>query len=205
MSLTTRIVPAAVAGSLLLGGASGVFAAKSHAHRVTRAAIAGQVSNVSATGFTLTWTPKHGKNDVAPVTHSVQVATSTTTVERARKGTTGTLANGDFAVVLGTRARGAVTAKRVLFATAPFKIRLHVAIGTVAAGTSATSLVITTRAGKTRTLAITASTKFFQGKVAATAPLALTAGEKVLVRVARDATVKGQLDATVIRVRAVKP
>jgi hypothetical protein len=204
MSLMTKIVPAAVAGSLLLGGASGVLAAKTKAPQVKRAARAGQVSNLSATGFTLTWTPKTGKNGAAPTSRSVQVATSTTTVEKARKGTTGTLANGDFAAVLGTRAKGTVTAKRVLFATSAFKLRRHAVVGTVAAGTSATSLVITTRAGKTRTLAITAATKFFQGKTAATAPLALTTGEKVVVRFGRDATVKTQLDALAIRVRAAQ-
>jgi hypothetical protein len=204
MSFTTKIVPAAVAGLLLLGGASGVFAAKGKAFHVKRAAIAGQVSNVSATGFTLSWTPKQGKNGAAPVARTVQVATTASTVEKARKGTTGTLANGDFAAVLGTRAKRTVTAKRVLFATTQFKLRRHAVIGTVAAGTSATSLVITTRAGKTRTLAITATTKYFQGKTVATAPLALTTGEKVLVRFGRDATVKKQIDALAIRVRGAK-
>jgi hypothetical protein len=204
MHITSKIVPAALAGSLLLGGASSVFAAKNHVPHMKRATVAGQVSNLAPTGFSLTFTPKKGKNGAAPVARTVQVTTTSSTIEKARKGTTGTLTNGEYAVVLGSGAKGAVTATRVLFSTKQFHIRRHALKGAVAAGTSASSLVVTTHAGKSRTFAITTTTRFFQGKTATTAPLALSAGQKVSVRFARDTAVKGQLDATVIRVKAAK-
>jgi hypothetical protein len=199
-----RLVPGLVAGSLLLSGASGVFAAKTHKAHARNGIVAGQVSNVSATGFTLTFTPKTGKNGAAPVTRTFQVATTSTTKEVARRRTTGSIVNGDFAYVAGARTKGAVAAKRVVYSTSTFKLRLHRAIGTVAAGTTATTLVVTTRAGKTATFSVTATTKFRVGKTLQTAPVALTAGQKVLVHFGRDKTVKKQLDALVIRVAAPK-
>jgi hypothetical protein len=204
MHVKHRLVPGLVVGALTLGGASGVFAARVHHGHARHAVIAGQIANLSATGFTVTFTPKHGKNGAAPVAKSFRVAVSATTREVARKGTTGTLANGDFAAVAGTRAKGTITAARVLFANAPFKLRLHRVIGAVTTGSSATSLVVTTRSDKTRTFAITSSTKFGVGKVVQTSPLTLTTGQKVLVHFRRDKAVKKQLDALVIRVRAAK-
>lgn len=204
MKLAHRLVPGIVAGSLLLGGASGALAAKGKRQgRVV--SLIGQVSNLSTTGFTLTAAPRKAAagatTTAAPKTF--QVILGATTKEKALRGTTGTLTNGEYALVVGRRSKAGVTARRVLFSTTARDLRriLHVAIGTIAAGTTSTSLVITTRKGKSVTFAITPATKFRVGKATQTVAPALTAGQKVAVRFGR---VKGStaLVARAIRIRA---
>lgn len=206
MKLAHRLVPGIVAGSLLLGGASGALAAKGKRQgRVV--SLIGQVSNLSSTGFTLTAAPRKAAagatTTAAPKTF--QVILGGATKQKALRGTTGTLTNGEYALVAGRRTKAGVTARRVLFSTSVKKLRriLHVAVGTIAAGTTSTSLVITTRKGKSVTFAITSATKFRVGKATQTVAPALTAGQKVAVRFGRE---KGStaLVARAIRIRVAK-
>jgi hypothetical protein len=214
MHIRQSLLPGLVAGSLLFGTASAAFAAKTanpaKAAGAHRAFAAGVVSNVSATGFTLTTTPKAATSTTraTPVAKVFQVTLGANAKERALKGTTGALVNGDYALVVGSRAKTAFTAGRVLYSATAFKagallnrLRHPRAAGTVATGTTATSLVITTKGGKTLTFTITATTKFRVGKTPqATAPT-LTVGQNVVVRYTRDATTK-TLVAKAIGVKA---
>lgn len=216
MKLTHRLVPGLVAGTLLLGTTTGVFAAKTPAPRL--GVVAGQVSNLSATGFVLTASArKVAAGTAAPAASTFQVAIAATTKEIARKGTTGTLQNGDYAVVVGARSATAVAARRILFSTTPFKgktiravaqkvvaARVYRAAGTVAPTTTASTLVITTKAGKTLTFSITSATKFRVNKqLVATAPV-LIAGQRVIVLYSHDKTTTTTLDARAVKVRPVK-
>lgn len=130
MRLTHRVVPGLLAGSMLLGGATGVFAANgaTHAARPHVVIEAGQVSNLTTGGFTLTWTPK--KTTVAPKTY--QIALAATTKEHGTKLTTGSLANGEYAIVFGTKSTTAtagttgttsITARTVQYSTKAFAAR----------------------------------------------------------------------------------
>jgi hypothetical protein len=188
MHPTRIVVPGLLAGSLLLGGTSGVFAAKAHkaAHR---AALVGQVSNLSTSGFTLSWTPSKGAH--AGVTKTVSVAVSATTKERGLKGATA-LADGNYAYVAGTRAKGTVTAKRVVFSTTALTKRQILALrglrvrGTVVSSTPTELVVTVGKKGKTLTITLDSATKYrVSGQVSTTAPT-FTAGERVVVRVVRE-------------------
>lgn len=230
MRFTQRIVPGLVAGSLVLGATSGALAAKATTAKAKRlAVVAGQVSNLSSTGFTLTTTPKKSAaGATAPAPKSFSVMVAATTKQVARKGTTGALANGEFAVVVGHRTSTSVAATRVVYSTTAFPAkaiaarvadanarkaarvaakklkaaRVHRAAGTVAAGTTATNLVITNKAGKTLTFTITSATKFRVAKQIVTTPPLLSAGQSVGVRYARDKTAKTALIARLVTVRA---
>lgn len=193
-----RLVPGVLAGALLVGSASGAFAAS---NAVThRAAAYGQVSNLSASGFTLTRTPKKAGANATPKV--VQVSLSSTTKEKARKGTAGALANGEYAFVVGAKSASGIAATRVLFSSTAFKahrlLSRHAAAGTVnSAATTSTSISITTPKGKTLAFAITAQTKYRVNKHLTTTAPAFTNGEKVRVRYSRDTTTKA-LTARVI-------
>jgi hypothetical protein len=173
----------------------------------------GQVTNLSSDGssFTLTWTPKAAQgNTAAPKT--VQVSVTTATKERTRKGTTGPLAPGDYALVVGTTSPTGLTARRVLYSVSPFKgraiiarIALHRVAGTVSAtttagGTTPATLTIVTKTNKTLTFTITATTRFRVNKVLQTTPPAFTAGERVIVRYRRATQTK-----TLIAIAVVVP
>lgn len=223
MRIIPRVLPGVVAGALLLGGASGVFAAKAgvHAHRVHRVLVAGQVSGLQSAAnspFTVTFTPK--KAGVAAKTYAV--ATTSATKERASKGTTGTLQNGEYAIVVGQKTTTGITARSVFFSTTAFKgrqvkimrlrlrlgaltaIKVQTMRGTVSATPATTGTLAVTRTSKkgvvvNRTFAITATTKYFVGKTAASSAPTFTSGEKVIVRFKRDKATKA-LNALAIRV-----
>jgi hypothetical protein len=194
MKFTRYLVPTMLAGSLLVGSASGVFAAKSKvaAHR---ASAYGQVSNLMGSGFTLTWTPKKAGSTASP--KSVHVLVSSTTKEKARAGTTGPLTNGEYALVVGTRGAAGIVANRVLYSKAAFNahrlLRRHLAAGVVNRNaTTATSLAITTAKGKTLVFAITPQTKYRVNKVLTTTAPTFTNGEKVRVRFALNPATKAR-------------
>lgn len=202
MHLTRRLVPGLVAGSLLAGSVSGALAAKQH--KASHAFVYGQVSNVSASSFTLAWTTK-AKAGAAATQKSASVTLAAGAKEAARKGTTGPLTNGEYALVIGTKTASGITARRVVYSATAFNPKKMIAlararailaarhhvVGTVnGSQTTAASLVITTKRGKTRTFSITAATKFFaSGQQVATAPT-LTNGETVGVFFKRDAATK---------------
>jgi hypothetical protein len=185
MHLTHRIAAGLVAGSMLFGGAAGVMAAGNgkavKAIAAPRVGVAyGQVSNLLATGFTLTRTVKSRTTGTTTQVQT-QVTIIATTKEQARRGTTGALANGDYALVAGVKTKGAVTATRVLYSIKPFRHALtHRVAGSVVTS-SATSLTIQTRAGATYTFTINAQTKFRVNKVTQTAAPTFTTGERVIV------------------------
>lgn len=205
--LPHRIGAGLLGGAILLSGATGALAAKGtklHAHR---AVVRGQVSNLSVSGFTLTRTTKATATKAATV-KTVQVTFSATVKERAAKGTTGALANGAFALVVGQKSATTVMAKLVVFAAAAKGLRpairrlTHVRVGTVTAGTP-TSIAITTKAGKALTFTLTGTTKFRVGKQLATTAPTFTTGEKVRVVYKRDRATKS-LIALAVRVPALK-
>lgn len=206
MKIAHRLVPGLLAGSLLAGGATGVFAkqGKSATHF---AAVYGQVSNLSSTTFSLTSRPKKANTTAAPKV--VQVILNAATKENARKGTTGALANGEYVFVAGAKSAAGITALRVVYSSTAFHARrlilrskaLHLrvrrAAGTVSATTS-TSLSITTARGKTLVFAITAQTKYRVNKQLTTTAPTFTSGEKVRVRFVHNATTKSLTARTVI-------
>ncbi len=211
MKLTRYLVPSLLAGSLLAGGASSTFAAQKKV-ATSRAFAYGQVSNLTTAGFTLTRTPKKVGATATPTV--VQVALSSTTKEQARKGTTGTLTNGEYAFVVGAKGATGVAANRVLYSTTAFKarplvqriktqrlaqriahrlLRPHRAVGLVnGAATTSTSISITTAKGKTLVFAITPQTKYRVNKALTTTAPTFTNGEKVRVRFAHIAATKGR-------------
>ncbi|MGI8967769.1 MAG: hypothetical protein ACR2GA_01525 [Chloroflexota bacterium] len=212
MKIAYRFVPGLLAASLLAGGTTGVFAkqGKTATHRTFAY---GQVSNLSATSFTVTSLPKKANPTAAP--KIVQVALNATTKEKARKGTAGVLANGEYAFVSGAKSAAGITARRVVYSSTAFhakrliqraKARLHRAhraAGAVNVGaTTATSLSITTARGKTLVFAITATTKYRVSKHLTTTAPTFTNGEKVRVRFLRDATTKSVTARTIIVVAA---
>lgn len=221
MRIAHRVLPGLVAGSLLLGGASGVFAANAgvKAPRAHLAVVSGQVSNVQSSAFTVTFTPK--KTGVAP--KIFQVTTTATTKHLALKGTTGALTNGEYAIVIGAKTTTGVTARTVRYSVTPFKarqvrilrLRLELAAltamkartvrGTVNATQPAAgvlAITVTTKKGAvTRSFTISPTTKYFVGKTPATSAPAFTSGEKVAIHFKRDKTTKA-LDALAIRVLA---
>jgi hypothetical protein len=211
MRIAHRLVPGLLAGSLVVGGVSAVFAAPAKPHW---AALGGQVSNLSGATFTLTLNPKAAA--AGKTVKTVQVTLAATAKQRARAGTTGALADGDYAVVVGTRTQTAMTANRVVYSAKAFAVARvaagirarhtlsvlahHRARGTVQSGT-ATSLVILTRAGKTLTFQLTATTNFrVNGQVSHTAPT-FAAGQKVVVVFTVDKATKQDV-ATGVRLLA---
>jgi hypothetical protein len=194
MHIRKSLLPGLVAGSLLLGTVSAVFAAKAPNSGAKHPAfVAGLVSSLSPTGFTLTAAPAKATTGATPAARVFSVTLATNAKERALKGTTGALVNGDYALVVGSRSKTNFTARRVLYSTTAFKAgklvnRLRTrAAGTVAAGTTATSLVITTKAGKTLTFVVTSTTKYRAGKTVQTTAT-LSVGENVVVVYSRDTT-----------------
>lgn len=190
MHLTHRIGAGVVAGSMLFGGAAGVMAAGNgkavKAVAAPRVGLAfGQVSNLSATGFTLTRVAK-AKTTGATAQLLTQVTITATTKEQARKGTAGPLANGEYALVAGVKSKGAVTATRVLYSTKPFRHVLSHRVRGFVTASSAGSLTIETRAGASYTFAITAQTKFRVNKQVQTTAPTFTTGERVIVVFTRE-------------------
>lgn len=207
MRLTHSIAPAVLAGAMVVAGTSGTFTAdaakvRARPHLVL---VAGQVSNLSTTGFTVTWTPK--KTTATPKTW--QIALATTTKQVAAKGTTGALQNGEYAIVVGAKSTTGIAARNVRYSTTAFRARLvrilrarlrlrqltapraRAVHGTVnLASTSATQLAITTKAGKALTFAITSTTRYRVNKVLQTTAPTFTAGEAVTVVFKRDKTTK---------------
>lgn len=213
MRISYRIVPGVLAGGLLLAGLSGAFAA-APAPKAHWAAVGGQVSNLAGNTFTLTLNPKAAAK--GKTTRTVQVTVASTAKLQARAGTTGSLASGDYAVVVGTRLQTSVTANRVLFSATVFPARRAAALirarhtiavlshrraaGTVQSSTG-TTLAITTKAGKALTFQLTPTTNFrVSGQVSHTAPT-FTTGERVVVAFTVDKTTK-QFIATAVAVRA---
>lgn len=210
MRYTQRLIPGVLAGSLLIGGASGVFAAQGKTPAKARLAFAsGQVSNLAGASFTLTRAPKTTTATVAPKTFQVTLGAKAT--EHARKGTTGALANGEFAFVVGQKSATGITAQRVLYSAKRFNVRRLIAqvrarrlatriaqrlvrrslrrnlVGGTVSTASPTSLSITTKKGKTFTFAIAGTTKYRVNKQLSTTAPTFTSGEKVRVRFARNA------------------
>jgi hypothetical protein len=209
MHVARTVVPGLLAGALLLGGTSGAFAAKNKqaTHRV---ALYGQVSNVSPTGFTLSWTPAKGKN--AGTTRSVSVTTAATTKERGLKGAAA-LANGDYAFVAGTgsRATATVTAVRVAYSSTAFTARQRLALrghlvrGTVVSATSSQLVITVGKAARTLTFTLDSTTKYRINKQVSTTAPAFTANEKVVVVFTRvKSTTKGA-PATLVARRVLIP
>lgn len=209
MRIAHRFLPGLLAASMLCGSASGALAATAtpKAHWV---AFGGQVSALTGNTFTLTLNPKAAL--AGKPARTVQVTLAATGKLKPRAGTTGALANGDYAVVVGTGTATAVTAMRALYSATIFPVarvvRLlrarhaiaalsrHTVRGTVQTGTP-TSLTITTRAGKTLTVQFTATTNFrANGQVSHTAPT-FTAGQKVTVRYSVNTATKEAVAAAV--------
>jgi hypothetical protein len=196
MKLKRLLVPSLLAGSLLVGSTSGTFAAQKKAAAHSAFAY-GQVSNLSAAGFTLTRTSK--KAATAPKVF--QVILNSTTKEKARKGTAGALANGEYAFVAGANGTSGISASGVLYSNKAFNAhrliqrirahRSHRAAGLVnASATTSSSLSITTAKGKTLVFAIGPQTKYRVNKVLATAAPTFTNGEKVRVSYTRNSATK---------------
>lgn len=209
--LPHRLGAGLLAGTILLGGATGALAAKgtkvhakAHAHRATAA---GQVSNLSATGFTLTRTTK-AKATTAATVKTTQVTLDATVKERAAKRTTGALTNGEYALVVGQKTAAGITAKRVMYAADAKGLRhairrlSHSRAGAVSASTP-TSITITTKAGKALTFTLTGTTTFRLGKQLATTAPTFTTGERVRIVYKRDKATKS-LVALAIGVRVQK-
>jgi hypothetical protein len=203
MKLTRYLVPSVLAGSLLVGGASGVFAAQNRV-ATARALAYGQVSNLSTGGFTLTRTPKKAGSSASLTV--VKVLLSSATKEKARKGTTGALTNGEYALVVGAKGAPGISANRVLYSSTGFNahrlLRGRLAVGLVnGSATTSTSISITTAHGKTLVFAVTPQTRYRIGKALTTTAPTFTNGEKVRVRFARIAATKSHI-ARVITVVA---
>jgi hypothetical protein len=209
MRIVHRLVPGLLAGSLLLGGASGALAANAtpKAHWI---AVGGQVSALSGSSFTLTLNPKAAL--AGKPAKTVQVTLVTTTKQQPRVGTTATLANGDYAVVVGTGTQTAVTANRAIYSATVFPVARvvsllraqhtiavlsrHTVRGTVQSA-STTGLTITTKAGKTLTFQFTATTNFrANGQVSHTAPT-FTSGQSVTIDYTINKTTKQAVAAAV--------
>jgi hypothetical protein len=206
MHIMHRLAPGLVAGSLLVGSASGVFAAKQHTVKVGYAA--GQVSNLTSAGFTLTMTPKKvatGATAAAPKV--VQVTIAATTKQQARKGTTGSLTAGEYALVVGTKTATGLTARRVLFSATAFKagrlIRVlrarhilarattHRVVGLVnLSSTTASTLSLTTKKGAVVTFTITPTTRYRVAGAPVTVAPTFTNAERVVVVFKRDPATK---------------
>jgi hypothetical protein len=199
--LSTRLGAGLLAGTVLLGGATGALAAKGTKVHANRARAAGQVSNLTATGFTLTRTTKATATTAAAV-KTAQVTLDATVKERATKGTTGALANGEYAFVIGQKTAAGITAMRVVYAADAQGLRhairllTHFRSGAVSAST-ATSITLTTKAGKSLTFTLTGVTKFRVGKQLSTTALTFTTGEKVRVMFKRDKATKSLVALTI--------
>ena len=210
MRITNRVITGLLAGTLLAGSAGSAFAAQSRA--AVLVVVAGKVSGVTATGFSLTpnVASTAGKTPV-----STTITVSAVTKETPQKGTTGPLTNGEYAVVVGTRTATGIAARTVLYATTAINAqriakrvraarRHHVAVGTVnLTGTTTTTLAITTKRGKHLSFALTSTTKFRVNKVVSLTLPTFTAGERVAVRYKRDKVTK-TLVALSVRVLAPK-
>lgn len=202
-----RLGAGLLAGVAVVGGTTGALAAKGTNAHANRTVVAGLVSNLSAAGFTLTRTTKATATTAATV-KLTQVTLNGTVKERATKGTSGGLSNGEYALVIGQKTTAGVTATRVVYATTAKGLRhamrrlTRVRAGTVSAATP-TSVTITTRAGKTLTFRLTSTTTFRVKKQRTTIPPVFTTGEKVRVHFRRDRVTKS-LIALVIGVPVQK-
>ncbi|HZS94891.1 MAG TPA: hypothetical protein VFA78_08845 [Chloroflexota bacterium] len=212
--MTQRLVPGLLAGSLLLAGTSGVFAAKGKA--ASRwAVVAGQVTSVNGTAVSLTLNPGAVTKKGAAA-KTLAITLSTTVKEKGLGGATGGLVANDYAAFAGVRSATGFTANRVYYSTKAAIVhrealrlralhtlavrKVHRASGTFQSW-NGTALVITTKANKTLTFVTGTTTHFFvNGQLVTTAPT-FTAGQTLFVRFERDATTK-QLDALSVRVKA---
>lgn len=193
MRIAHRLAPGLLAGSLILGGVSAVSAAPAKP-KPRWTALGGQVSNLTGNTFTLTLNPKAAAS--GKTVQTVQVTLAPTAKEQPRAGTTGVLANNDYAVVVGTRLQTNVTANRVLYGATAFRVARvvagiranhtlyvlahHRARGTIQSSTS-TSLVIVNKAGKTLTFQLNSATNYrANAQVSHTAPT-FVAGQSVAV------------------------
>lgn len=207
MHAARTVVPGLLAGALLLGGTSGVFAAKGKA-AVRHVAVIGQVSNLTTSGFTLTWTPAKGKN--AGTTRSVAVATTAATKERGLKGATA-IANGDYAFVAGTRSKDTVTALRVAYSTTTFTARQRLALrghlvrGTVVSATTDQLVITAGKNARTITFTLDATTRYRVNKQVSTTAPTFTAGEKVIVAFTRAKSTVTGAPATLVAKRVLVP
>jgi hypothetical protein len=212
MRPTTRLTAGALAAGLLLTTAAGTFAAKGTKAPGTVTFAAGQVSNLAPAGFTLTSTRKASAT-AAPTTQTLQVVVDAKTKERARKGTTGALVNGEYAVVVGRVTATGLTARVIVYSSTAFKgnragrrvlaALRHRAAGTVTAA-SATSVTIQTKNGKSRIFGIMAGTRFLVNGKAQQTVQTLTIGQTIVVRFARDKTTKTFV-ARAINIRSTTP
>lgn len=203
MRMTHRFIPGLLAGSLLAGGASGALAAKNHPASVGLARAAGQVSNLSATGFTLTETPRKATQGTTAAVKTVQINLTAATRETAVVGTTGALANGEYVVVAGQKTATGITARRVLYSVKPIH-RAHNRVTGTVQGSTATTLTVQTRKGKLVTFTLTAQTRYRAGAQALQAVPAFTAGERVAVSFKRDKATK-VVTAVAVVVLPAKP
>jgi hypothetical protein len=199
--LTHRLGASLLAGIVLIGGTTGALAAKGTKVHANRATATGLVSNLSATGFTLTRTTKATASTAAAV-KTAQVTFDTAAKERATKGTTGVLANGEYALVVGQKTAAGIAAKRVVYSTTAKGLRhairglARVRAGTVSAVTPA-GITITTKAGKTFTFTVTTTTTYRVNKQPATTAPTFTTGEKVRVLFRRDRATKSLVALTI--------
>ena len=202
-----RLGAGLLAGVVVVGGTTEAVAAKGTNAHANRTVVAGLVSNLSAAGFTLTRTTRATTTSAATV-KVTQVTLNGTVKERATKGTTGALSNGEFALVIGQKSTAGVTATRVVYATTAKGLRhamrrlTRVRAGTVSAA-SPSSVTITTRAGKSFTFTLTSATTFRVNKQRTTSSPVFTPGEKVRVHFRRDRVTKS-LVALVIGVPVQK-
>jgi hypothetical protein len=186
----TALAAAILGSSLLATGTISTLAASAPAH--PRHGVAyGQVSGLSPNGFTLTRTLKHPRAN-GSTTVVVTVSTTAATKEMARKGTTGVLANGEYALVTGMKSGSDLRAQRILYSATPFTVHRHRVVGTVLAS-SATALTIQTRTGKSITIAINSATHYRVNKQLQSAAPPLTTGERVAVRFTLDKATKARL------------
>lgn len=213
MHIAHRLVPGLLAGSLFVGGASGVLAAKG-THKAHWIAVGGQVSALSGSTFTLTLNPRAAS--AGKTSKTVQVTLAATAKQQPRTGTTAPLATGDYAVVVGTGTQTSVTATRTLYSVTVFPtgrvvsllrarhtiavLSHHTVRGTVQTG-SATGLTITTRAGKTLTFQLTSTTSFRAGGLISHTAPTFTSGQTVVIVYTVDKATK-QSVATAVAVKS---
>ncbi len=194
MHFPHRIGAGVLAGTILLAGAGSALAATGTTAKAHNGFVVGQVSNVSTTGFTVTRTTKATATTPA-TTRTVAVTLAPAAKERATKGTTGALANGEFALVVGQRTATAITAQRIVYSTTLKSVRraarllARSAVGTINTA-SATTVTITTKRGVTRTFSLTPTTKYRVNKVVSTTMPAFVSGQKVRVVFKLDKTTK---------------
>jgi len=213
MRIVHRLVPGLLAGSLLLGGASGVFAAKAKANHF--AVATGQVQSINGTSVLVTLNPGAVAKKGAAA-KQITVTLSATVKERGVAGGTGGLVANDYAAFVGIRSATTFTANRVIYSTKPAAVHraalraralhtltvlsIHQVRGTYQ-GLNGTALSIQTKAGKTLSFQIATTTRYFVNGQLVTAAPTFTAGQSLLVRFKTDKTTKTRT-AVAIRVKA---